>query len=322
MLHARFLLLPWSYVVFEETKKRPAENVSHGLRLAPDRDADKTWINRPLGAPPIEIFSLGDNDGEREIREQEHRKLKPLTTRQPHRTVFSGSRHTKTLSLLSPSSSTSSDPPFRKADASVKTRRGTTDGPPQPGIVPKPFSTHPSSPSGLNDPMSRPSVRGLPKDHIVETGKQFVGDLREGLWNFIEDLRQATVGEEIDTSSGNATRKRTINQKAEAELAETPQRHDSTAPTKFPARGTSMITKTSSKDSPIADTGTVFDAARTPLATNSKHQRQLTVQTTPADPDGWDSWEESPPRLQSPPQSSTSSQADSTDRSTPRTSTR
>lgn len=303
-------------------KKWRVGNVSHSLWLVWDRDADKTWIDRPLGAPSIDIIALGDNDAAREIREQEHRKTKPLTTRQSHRTVFSGSRHTKTLSLLSPSSSTSSDPPFRKADAPMKTRRGTTDGPAQPSIVPKTFKAHPSSSRYLIDPASRPSVRGLPKDDIVETGKQFVGDLREGLWNFIEDLRQATVGEEIATSSGKATRNHTTNRKAETGLAETPLKHDSSGPTDFSARGSSLKTKSSGKGASVTDAETVFDVATIPLATKSKHQRQLTIETTPADPDGWDTWEESPPRLQSQPQSSTSSQADSTDRSTPRTSTR
>ena len=274
-------------------------------------------------APPPDIISLDDKDAARETREQEHRKLKPLATRQPHRTVFSGSRHTKTLSLLSPSSSSkSSDPPFREADAPVKTRRGTTDGPPRLSIVPRTSNTHSSSPRHLNDPRSQPSVRGLPKDHIVETGKQFVGDLREGLWNFIEDLRQATVGEEIDTSSGNATKKNTTNQKAEAGLAQTLFRHDSTALNKSSASGSSRKTKSSGKDFPVADTETVFDGGTIPPAAKSKHKGQLTIQTTPADPDGWDTWEESPPRLQSPPQSSTSSQADSIERSTPRTSIR
>ncbi|KAI4242909.1 MAG: hypothetical protein L6R40_003782 [Gallowayella cf. fulva] len=42
---------------------------------------------------------------------------------------------------------------------------------------------------------------GQPKEVFLETGKQFVGDLREGLWTFFEDLRQATVGEEASSIS-------------------------------------------------------------------------------------------------------------------------
>ncbi|KAL8680059.1 MAG: hypothetical protein Q9186_003698 [Xanthomendoza sp. 1 TL-2023] len=45
------------------------------------------------------------------------------------------------------------------------------------------------------------STSGQPKEVFLETGKQLVGDLREGLWTFFEDLRQATVGEEASSSS-------------------------------------------------------------------------------------------------------------------------
>jgi len=36
----------------------------------------------------------------------------------------------------------------------------------------------------------------LPKEVLMRTGRQMASDFREGLWTFIEDLRQATVGEE------------------------------------------------------------------------------------------------------------------------------
>jgi hypothetical protein len=34
------------------------------------------------------------------------------------------------------------------------------------------------------------------REALVRTGKQMASDLREGLWTFLEDIRQATVGEE------------------------------------------------------------------------------------------------------------------------------
>ena len=37
----------------------------------------------------------------------------------------------------------------------------------------------------------------VPRDMLVRTGKQMASDLREGLWTFLEDIRQATVGEEV-----------------------------------------------------------------------------------------------------------------------------
>lgn len=43
---------------------------------------------------------------------------------------------------------------------------------------------------------------------FIETGKQLVVDLREGLWTFFEDLRQATVGEEVSSTPNYSNRAR------------------------------------------------------------------------------------------------------------------
>jgi hypothetical protein len=39
-------------------------------------------------------------------------------------------------------------------------------------------------------------------DALVKTGKQMASDLRDGLWTFFEDIRQATVGEEGINGTG------------------------------------------------------------------------------------------------------------------------
>ena len=49
-------------------------------------------------------------------------------------------------------------------------------------------------------PAETPSAN-LAKDDILDTGKQLVGDFRQGLWTLFEDLRQATVGEEAINGS-------------------------------------------------------------------------------------------------------------------------
>ena len=36
----------------------------------------------------------------------------------------------------------------------------------------------------------------VPRDMLVRTGKQMASDLRDGLWTFLEDIKQATIGEE------------------------------------------------------------------------------------------------------------------------------
>lgn len=52
------------------------------------------------------------------------------------------------------------------------------------------------SSTAANNPLISP-----PKDAILETGKSLVGDFREGLWMFFEDIRQATVGDEAISDS-------------------------------------------------------------------------------------------------------------------------
>ena len=120
----------------------------------------------------------------------ERRKSLAINTKQPQRKVFSGSRHTRTLSLLSPKSFVDSESHTAEKGlgkpANVIARSETA--------LENPSTTRASRASTtavLNKRLSGP-----PKDAILETGKQLVGDFREGLWTFFEDLRQATVGEE------------------------------------------------------------------------------------------------------------------------------
>ncbi|KAL8810462.1 MAG: hypothetical protein Q9200_002556 [Gallowayella weberi] len=117
-----------------------------------------------------------------------------VSKRQPQRKTFAGSRHTRTLSLLS-KVGTSSHIPGR-----VLQRPTSQASPPNTGTLLKRSHTLNARPPPdrtiVNDSMS-----GQPKEVFLETGKQLVGDLREGLWTFFEDLRQATVGEEASSSS-------------------------------------------------------------------------------------------------------------------------
>lgn len=62
--------------------------------------------------------------------------------------------------------------------------------------------TRPPRPQSLTDISS--STRNS-QDVLIRTGKQMAEDFKEGLWTFIEDLRQATVGDEAISSSVNAT---------------------------------------------------------------------------------------------------------------------
>lgn len=65
-------------------------------------------------------------------------------------------------------------------------------------------STRLPRPQSLSD-VSLSATKRNSQDVLIRTGKQMAEDFKEGLWTFIEDLRQATVGDEAISSSVNAT---------------------------------------------------------------------------------------------------------------------
>ncbi|EAW14892.1 DUF4048 domain-containing protein [Aspergillus clavatus NRRL 1] len=107
------------------------------------------------------------------------------------RRVFQGS-HARTLSLLSPASS--SGQPGSDADGSRATRT------PRSATLPSvERSTALENVNQSSEDVISQWRRTMPppsREALVRTGKQMASDLREGLWTFLEDIRQATVGEE------------------------------------------------------------------------------------------------------------------------------
>ena len=124
------------------------------------------------------------------------------------RRVFQGS-HARTLSLLS----TTSDSTYRKPGSDVE--QGKSDNErisriPRAATLP---SVERNTEAGLNtgDPSTedalspwRKTIPPPSREALMRTGKQMASDLREGLWTFWDDIRQATVGEE--GISGTETR--------------------------------------------------------------------------------------------------------------------
>lgn len=124
-------------------------------------------------------------------------------TKKTQRKIFAGSRHTRTLSLLSISSGPQKFP-NQQADGSPSpdlndNRRSTVTF----------HDTQRSTMQSILPPLTHQEPEnGKPKEVFLETGKQLVGDLREGLWTFFEDLRQATVGEEASSTSNHGSKVR------------------------------------------------------------------------------------------------------------------
>jgi Domain of unknown function (DUF4048) len=130
----------------------------------------------------------------------ENDKDRPVVRKSTQR-VFSGSRHTRALSLLSPGAVTKQAAQPRPFEVVLSPTVTTAD------IHSKQPS--PSRSSAMSDGeqsvnfgrtykqlAGRRSMPPRAKDVFVHSGKKMVSDLREGLWTLFEDMRQATVGEE------------------------------------------------------------------------------------------------------------------------------
>jgi hypothetical protein len=117
-----------------------------------------------------------------------------------NRTVFSGSRHARALSLLSPDAMRSPPPrpqaPPRPESDSIR--------PPHPNRVPTDADLTTEVVRTADDAIDL----GLPREVLLNTGKKMASDFRDGLWTFIEDLRQATVGDEGINGTTSRTQSR------------------------------------------------------------------------------------------------------------------
>lgn len=107
--------------------------------------------------------------------------------REPRRKVFSGS-HQRTLSLLSPERSH-----FTRPFPAVEGANSDNAGFPRSTTMPDTSMGFPK----VNTNRARHSYQG----GVTHGAKQIAEDVKAGLWTFLEDLRQATVGEEATTTA-------------------------------------------------------------------------------------------------------------------------
>ena len=155
-----------------------------------------------------------DADGSSAWMQQEMDRRKALMSggRSSNRTVFSGSRHTRTLSLLSPAQderpkSFARRPlPVRRDSLAKRSLDSERASHQRPSIIAR-ASTTPdltveiaeSADPGedLPDNLDRAQIQSqLDSEALIKHGKKMASDFKDGLWTFLEDLRQATVGDE------------------------------------------------------------------------------------------------------------------------------
>ena len=247
---------------------------------------------RPL-ASPISPFTPEHEKHTAQSLDQARHKAGYVKTKQPQGKVFSGSRHIRTLSLLSPTShesdQTNCPRDMNRSKDSMNQRVKILARSATVSDVTSPTSSSPYK-SILS---STQHSKGFPKDDLVNTGKQLVGDLREGIWTFIEDLRQATVGDEAVNNvrskqvGGEAVRPLVI-KKGNASKSQVPSRIFSVP----------MLDKSiGAQNVPIHKSPTFNEGAGS--STNTISDDAV------LDDEGWGNWE-SPPAKASSPDSNTS----------------
>ncbi|KAF1363509.1 hypothetical protein EJ07DRAFT_102679 [Lizonia empirigonia] len=169
-------------------------------------DVRKVAQLQPLNTSLANIDAVHDDEDGSNLwmqREMERRKALLSNTRSSQRKVFSGSRHLRTLSLLSPDRAYTPSFPQSADDRSdeANIKRPTP---------PARSSTSSDVSRQLIDVTSndRHDLGGLPniqRDNILRTGKQLASDFSNGLFTFIEDIRQATVGDEAVNGAAEAS---------------------------------------------------------------------------------------------------------------------
>lgn len=232
-----------------------------------------------------------EEDGLSLQREMERRKALLSSTKKPERKVFSGSRHLRTLSLLSP------DRQF-------------------PPSFPQPLDVHedaeamdklsqPAPRSSTSSDLSRPLINGLEerydmggiqniqRENIIRAGTQMANDFKTGLFTFIEDLRQATVGDEA------------VNE-AEGNVASAHVRRPSVKSTRKPSDGRPPLNRAASSKKSVQRPGSfgddfwkemgVSEAKSTTVAKKTHTHKNVQTPQKPAskaveEEEDWDNWD-------------------------------
>lgn len=256
------------WAVSEKTKKRTEIN-QRAEPLIPLRSPDRPGPAVDENTRHYRDSSVGSSESPssaahhpRFSRELERRQsmraaaAKGTTVSTNGRRVFQGS-HTRALSLLSPAPGTST---FKQEVEESVARVGR---PPRSATLPS-VERSPMAVANLeetDDQLAqwRKTMPPPSREALVRTGKQMASDLREGLWTFLEDIRQATVGEE----GISATESRAMAPPRARDSSSTSRSRDrlsvqGSKASRSPSSSSSSGAKTSGKDSKSADIDSSF----------------------------------------------------------------
>ncbi|KAF2826936.1 hypothetical protein CC86DRAFT_394025 [Ophiobolus disseminans] len=138
-------------------------------------------------------------------KEMERRKALLSNTKSSQRKVFSGSRHLRTLSLLSPDKAYA---PSFPQPLDVQEDEATNKRPELPtrSSTSSELTRHVADTVKPERYETGGNMGGMPtiqREQLIRAGTQMATDFKKGLFTFIEDIRQATVGDEALDGDGD-----------------------------------------------------------------------------------------------------------------------
>ncbi|KAJ4314753.1 hypothetical protein N0V94_006297 [Neodidymelliopsis sp. IMI 364377] len=260
-------------------------------------DVRKVAQLQPLNTSLANIDAAHDDEDGGNLwmqREMERRKALLSNTKSSQRKVFSGSRHLRTLSLLSPDRAyaPSFPQPFESHHEESTIKRPTP-------IVRS--STSSDISRQLIDVTSndRNDLNGLPniqRDNILRTGKQLATDFSNGLFTFIEDIRQATVGDEAVNGAAEASGPLQSRDSSAKSIRNTP---GSRPPLSRSASSKKSLQKKASigedfwSEHGLSEPKTtpVNKKTHTPKSTRTRTPEKQTARNSDSFEDDWDNWD-------------------------------
>ena len=252
---------------------------------------------QPLNTSFASISASQDEESTHVNKELGKRNKTSSGVKASQRTVFSGSRHTRTLSLLSPKESAAgSHPPLPGKGPLKRPLERINDI-----VVPSTVHELGTSTDGPN--VVAELYKGPSREIIVETGKQLVGDFRQGLWTFFDDLRQVTVGDEaasrtdprVQSSlhSSNPTKRNGLRERGSISKECANTRVESQKETDDAASRRSTGDPATELGSEIAGPDVLVAKTRTSTTEYDLQRNANNSSSDSDDEDGWENWDTS-----------------------------
>ena len=253
---------------------------------------------QPLQGVAANAGSSGDESSSslRQSIELDRRKAllsNVKTPREPRRKVITGG-HTRALSLLSPDRSnyTHSFSPVQESGESNGIPRSTTMPDTSQGI------------SKVSSYRARHSYQG----GVTHNAKQIAEDVKAGLWTFLEDLRQATVGDEavngttnrasLELSQHGSNRKVSKNNLSSDRARRGLSPKMNTSPRTWDSLTGANVALLDSSGSLWPDTDQPEPSSKTSSATKHKAGKSVSSAPQPLDDldDDWSNWDSPVPK--------------------------